>query len=205
MRRFFLIPTGVLASALALGCGDRPGVTEPATGVAGPAVEAAATKSLQPFPVAVIDKQAGLTAVFGVPLAAEADVCAGADSPELSIVLIASHPSSGGQPVNKVTATSKDQSAIVWAVTAASDQQEDVCNAIQGVQPLAVGTVHSVYTESEFFTGASPHLDSNGFRAEGTVTSPATGQRFQLQAGFQLLISPDGTVKAPVEGFIQLR
>jgi hypothetical protein len=37
------------------------------------------------------------------------------------------------------------------------------------------------------------------------VTSPATGQRFQLQAGFQLLISPDGTVKAPVEGFIQLR
>jgi hypothetical protein len=205
MRRFFLIPLGVFASALALGCGDRPGVTDPATGVAGPAVEAAATKSLQAFPVAIIDKQAGLTAVFGVPLAAAADVCAGADSPELSIVLIASHPSSSGQPVDKVTATSKDQSAIVWPVIAASDQQDDVCTAIQGVQPLAVGTVHSVYTESELFTGASPHLDSEGFRAEGAVTNQSTGQQFQLQARVQLLISPDGTVKAPVEGFIRLR
>lgn len=204
MRRFFFIPAGVLASALALGCGDRPGVTEPATSAGSP-LEAAATKSPEAFPVAVIDKQAGLTAVFGVPLADAADVCAGADSPELSIVLIASHPSSGGQPIDKVTATSKDQSAIVWPVIAASDQQDDVCKVIQGVQPLAVGTAHSVYTESELFTGASPHLDSEGFRAEGTVTSPTTGQHFQLQAKFQLLIAPDGTVKAPVEGFVQLR
>ena len=67
---------------------------------------------------------------LGVPLADAADVCAGADSPELSIVLIASHPSSGGQPIDKVTATSKDQSAIVWPVIAASDQQDDVCKVI---------------------------------------------------------------------------
>jgi YVTN family beta-propeller protein len=32
MHRSLLIPTGVLASALALGCGDHPGVTDPATG-----------------------------------------------------------------------------------------------------------------------------------------------------------------------------
>jgi hypothetical protein len=204
MRRFFLIPMGVLASALALGCGDRPGVTEPATG-AGPSFEGAVTKSQTSFPVAVIDVQQGLTAVFGVALADVPAVCAGGEFTELSRVLIASHPSSGGVTVDKVTATSKDQSAIIWAVIPASDQQDDICNAIQGLQPLAVGTVHSVYTESEFFTGGSPHLDSNGFRAEGTVTSPANGQRFQLQAGFQLLIAPDGTVKAPVEGFVRLR
>ena len=204
MRRFFLIPMGVLASALALGCGDRPGVTEPATG-AGPSFKAAATKSPAAFPVAVIDMQEGLTATFGVALNEVSTVCAGAEPQELSIVLIASHPSSGGQTVNKVTATSKDQSAIVWPVISASDQTEDVCNAIQGVQPLAVGTARSVYTESELFTGASPHLDSEGFRAEGTVTSPTTGQRFRLQAGFQLVIAPDGTIKAPVEGFVRLR
>ena len=204
MHRFLLIPTGVLASALTLGCGDRPGVTDPATS-AGSSLEAAVTKSPTPFPVAVIDMPQGLTAVFGVALQDAPAVCAGAEPQELSTVLIASHPTSGGQTVDKVTATNKDQSAIVWAVTPASDSQEDICNAIQGVQPLAVGTVHSVYTESEFFTGASPHLDSNGFRAEGTVTSPATGQRFQLQAAFQLLIAPDGTVKAPVEGFVRLR
>src|SRR5512138_3917469 len=99
MRRFFLIPVGVLASFLALGCGDHQGVTDPATSAGSP-LEAAATKSPEAFPVAVIDKQAGLTAVFGVPLSAAADVCAGADSPELSIVLIVSHPSSGGQPID---------------------------------------------------------------------------------------------------------
>jgi hypothetical protein len=203
MRRFFLIPTGVLASALTLACGDRPGVTDPTTS-AGSSLQAAATKSPAPFPVAVIDMQAGLTATLGVALNEVSTVCAGADPQELSIVLIASHPSSGGQTVDKVTATSKDQSAIVWPVISASDQEDDVCKAIQGVQPLAVGTAHSVYTESELFSGASPHLGSEGFRAEGTVTSPTTGQRFQLRAGFQLLISPDGTVKAPVEGFVRL-
>jgi hypothetical protein len=204
MRRFFLVPMGVLATALALGCGDRPGVIDPATS-AGPSFEADVTRTQTAFPVAVIDIQAGLTAVFGVALADVPAVCAGGEFKELSTALIVSHPTSGGQTVDKVTATNKDQSAIVWAVTAASDAQEDVCNAIQGVQPLAVGTVHSVYTESEFFTGASPHLDSNGFRAEGTVTSPTSGQRFQLQAAFQLLIAPDGTIKAPVEGFVRLR
>lgn len=204
MRRFLLIPAGVLASALALGCGDGPGVTDPATSAESP-LEAAATKSPAAFPVAVIDQQAGLTAVFGVPLADAAAVCAGADSPELSIVLIASHPSSGGQTIDKVTATSKDQSAIVWPVVAASDQVNDVCDAIQGVQPLAVGTVHSVYTESELFSGDQPHLDSEGFRAEGTVASVATGRQFSLRAGFQLLIAPDGALKAPVEGFVRLR
>jgi hypothetical protein len=204
MRRFFLIPMGVLASALALGCGDRPGVTDPATS-AGSSLEAAATRAPAAFPVAVIDIQQGLTATFGVALADVPAVCAGAEFTELSTVLIASHPTSGGQTVDKVTATNKDQSAIVWAVTPASGSLEDICSAVQGVQPLALGTVHSVYTESEFFTGASPHLDSNGFRADGTVTSPTSGQRFQLQAAFQLLVSPDGTIKAPVEGFVRLR
>jgi hypothetical protein len=38
MNRFLLIPMGMLGSALALGCGDSPGVTDPAT-VAGPIPE----------------------------------------------------------------------------------------------------------------------------------------------------------------------
>ncbi len=204
MHRFLLIPTGVLASALALGCGDRPGVTDPASST-GLAFGAVVTRSETHFPVAVIDIEQGLTAVFGATLEEVPAVCAGAEFQELSHVLIVSHPTNGGDTVDKVTAKNKEQSAIVWAVIPASSSQEDICKAIQGVQPLAVGTVHSVYTESEFFTGASPHLDSNGFRAEGTVTSPGTGQRFRLQAAFQLLFFPDGTVKAPVEGFVRLR
>jgi hypothetical protein len=204
VHRFLLFPTGVLASALALGCGNRPGVTDPATS-AEPSFGAVVTRSEAPFPVAVIDIEQGLTAVFGVSLEEVPAVCAGAEFQELSKVLIVSHPTRGGQTVDKATATNKQQNAIVWAAIPATGSQEDICKAIQGVQPLAVGTVHSVYTESEFFTGASPHLDSNGFRAEGTVTSPATGQRFRLQAAFQLLIFSDGTVKAPVEGFVRLK
>jgi hypothetical protein len=203
MHRFFLIPAGLLASALALGCGDRPDVTGPASG-RGPSVAAAVTKSDEPFPVAVIDQQAGLTAVFGVPLGEVSSVCAGGDITELSIVLIVSHRTRGGQTVDKVTARSNDQSAIVWAGTPASDSQEDICNAFQGVEPLAVGTVHSVYTESEF-SGGTPHVDSNGFRAEGTATSLTTGEQFRLHARFQVLVSPDGTVKTPVEGFVRLK
>ena len=204
MRRFLLVPAGALASALALGCGDRPGVTEPATS-AGPSFGAAVTRSDRPFPVAVIDIEQGLTAVFGLTVEEVPAVCAGAEFQELSNVLLVSHPTHGGQTVDKVTATNKAQDAIVWAAIPAAGSQEDICKAVQDLQPLAVGTVHSVYTESEFFTGSGPHLDSNGFRAEGTVTSPATGERFRLQAAFQLLISPDGAMKSPVKGFVRLR
>jgi hypothetical protein len=188
MHRSLLVPLGMLAGILALGCGDNAGVTDPTTAAA-PSFGAVVTRLEAPSPQIVIDTEQGLTALFGVSFEELPAVCAGGELHDLADLLIVSHPSRGGETVFKFRVKDKEQSAIVWAAIV----QESPCE-LQDVQPLAVGTVHSMYTDNDFFN-TNPGTEAVSVQAEGTVTSPATAQSYHLLATFHRVISPDGTEK----------
>ena len=188
MHRYLLIPIGVLASTLALGCGDNAGVTGPATNDA-PSFGAVVTRLEAPSPQIIIDTKQGLTALFGISFEELPAVCAGGELQDLADLLIVSHPAREGETVFKFTVKDREQSAIVWAAIV----QESPCE-LQDVQPLAVGTVHSVYTDNDFFN-TNPGTEAVSIQAEGRVTSPTTEQSYHLLATFHRVISPDGTEK----------
>jgi hypothetical protein len=182
------ISTGVVASALALGCSDRPGVTDPTTAAA-PSLEAAVSRFDAPFFNAVLDSEHGLTALFGFTFEELPAACAGAEPLDLAHYLIVEHPTRGDETFFHFRVTDEEQSAIIWAAI----PEGSVCD-LQGLQPLAVGTVQFSFTDNDFFN-AGPDTESVGFQAEGTVISPATGQRYHLLAKLQVLIFNDGTLR----------
>jgi hypothetical protein len=188
MHRVLLIPVGVLAGTLALACGDNAGVTDPATS-APPSSEATVTRLEAPSPQIVIDNEQGLTALFGISFEDLPAVCAGGELQDLADLLIVSHPTRGGETIFKFRVKDKEQSAIVWAAIV----RETPCE-LQDLQPLAVGTVHSMYTDNDFFN-ANPGTEAVSVQAEGTVTSPTTAQSYHLLATFHRVISPDGREK----------
>jgi hypothetical protein len=189
MRCFRLLPATLFAGTFALGCGDRVGVTDPVPGAA-PSLEADVSKFDAPFFNAVLDSQHGLTALFGFTSAELPAACAGTEPPQdLAHYLIVAHPTSGGGTIFKFRVRDGEASAIIWAAI----PQGSVCD-LQGVQPLAVGTVEFTNTDNDFFN-AGPGTESVAFQAEGTVTSPASGQRYHLLAKLQVLFFNDGTLR----------
>jgi hypothetical protein len=195
MHRSLLV---ILASALALGCDDRPGVTDPGTRVA-PSSAAVVTRLEAPFPEVVIDIEQGLTALFGIALEELPGACAGGEIQDLTDILIVTHPTRGGETVDHFRVKDQEGSAIVWAAI----PEGSICELL-GVQPLAVGTVHRIFTDNDFFN-TGPGMESVGFRAQGIVTNPVTAQRYQLHAGYQAHVFPDGTREFPVEPFVRLK
>ena len=193
------ISTGIVASALALGCGDNAGVTGPATQTR-PSFGAEVSRFEAPWVNVFADASAGLTLLAGATLDELPDLCAGGEFTEVADWLLVFHPSKGGETVIHARIKNQELSVIVWGT--ASD---DICGELQGVPPVAVGTVHEMFTDNDF-AGTSSHADSFGDRIEGTVANPATGQRYHLKVGVppRVVVLPDGTVKVPVEPFIRL-
>jgi hypothetical protein len=196
------ISTGVVAGALALGCGDRTGVTDPAPGTA-PSFGAAVDHFEAPWPEIFVDPETGLTLLAGATFDLQQlfDIlCVGQDFTEVADWLAVTHPTSGGSTVTHVRIKDQDQSVIVWGAAS-----QDICNelVIPEVPPLAVGTARMMFTDNDF-AGTSSHTDSFGQRIEGTVTNPATGQRYHLQAAYRVVVLPDGTQKVPTHPFVQL-
>jgi hypothetical protein len=191
------ISAGLVASALALGCSDRPGVTDPATS-GPPSFSAAIDRFEAPFFQLFVDVEQGLTVLPGASLEDLPALCADAEIRDLANWLVVVHPTREGGTVAHVLIRDKERSVIVWAAV----PEENICE-LQDVQPLAVGTIQMTFTDDDF-GGTSPGSDSFGERVEGTVANPVTGQRYHLQAFYRVVVLPDGTVKVPVEGFTRL-
>ena len=199
--RILTVSTGVVGSALALGCADRSGVTDPA-GPA-PTIGAAVDQFEAPRPEIFVDHESGLTLEAGATFDPEqlfGIFCPGNPFTEVSDWLAVTHPTSGGGTVTHVRIEDQDQNVIVWGAVVG-----DICDdlVIPEVPPLAVGTARMMFTDNDF-AGTSSHTDSFGQRIEGTVTNPATGQRYHLEAAYRVVVLPDGTQQVPIHPFVRL-
>lgn len=194
------ISTGAVASALALGCGDHPGVNDPSSGAV-PSFSATVDRFAQPWFERFIDRESGLTLLAGVTLDQLPDICAGGDFVETADWLLVAHPAQDDGTVLHTRIRDQDQSVLIWDV--AVDQS--VCQELflEGVPPLAVGTARMTFTDNDF-AGTSSHTDSFGQRIEGTVTNPANGQRYHLEAAYHVVVLPDGTQKVIADRFVRL-
>jgi hypothetical protein len=200
MLPILTISTGVVATALALGCGDRAGVNDPSTATA-PSFAATVDRFEQPWFERFIDRESGLTLLAGETLDQLPDLCAGGDFVETADWLVVTHPTKDDGTVIHARIRDQDQSVLVWGT--AVDQS--VCQELflEGVPPLAVGTARMTFTDNDF-AGTSSHTDSFGQRIEGTVTNPATGQRYHLEAAYRVVVLPDGTQKVISDRFVRL-
>jgi hypothetical protein len=192
------VSTGVVAGGLALGCGDRPGVNDPSTGAV-PSFAATVDRFEAPWPEVFVDFASGLTLVAGATPEELPALCAAQGFTEVADFLLVTHPSQNGSTVIHARIKDQDQNVMVWQAAAG-----DICEELvfAGVQPLA-GTARMTFTDNDF-AGTSSHTDSFGERIEGTVTNPATGQRYHLEAAYRVVVLPDGTQKVPTHPFVQL-
>jgi hypothetical protein len=198
MHRSLLLSTAALAGALGLGCDDHPSVTEPASSTA-PSFKAAIDRFEAPWPTVFVDFNSGLTLVAGATPDELPGLCVDQDFTEVADFLLVIHPSQHGDTVIHARIKDQNQSVIVWQATA-----ENICEELvfAGVEPLA-GTARMMFTDNDF-AGTSSHTDSFGQRIEGTVTNPATGQRYHLESAYRVVVLPDGTVKVPIDNFVRL-
>jgi hypothetical protein len=192
------ISTGVVASALALGCGDRAGVNDPSTGAA-PSFAATIDRFEAPWPEIFVDVGSDLTLVAGATPEELPDLCAAQGFTEAADFLLVTHSSPNGGTVTHARIKDQDQSVIVWEAAAG-----DICEELvfADVQPLA-GTARMTFTDNDF-AGTSSHADSFRERIEGTVTNPTTGQRYHLEAAYHVVVLPDGSLGTLRDRFVRL-
>jgi hypothetical protein len=196
--RHWLLLTAVLAGALGFGCSDQPGVTDPDPGPPSLAAE------ISRFEI-VLDpsfSDGEITVFFGVGFEELPAVCAGAEPQTLGEIQIVTHPTRQGGTSEHVLIKATELNVIVFAVPGFPGI--DRCD-FQGVQPLAVGTVHALLNDNEgqFFETA-PGANAFINRFEGNLTNPETGQRYHLQAAVQIVVLPDGTFTFPPVPFLRL-
>jgi hypothetical protein len=201
MRRSLLLPMVSLAGAFALGCADRPGLTDSAPDAA-PFVAAEVDRFEQPvvFSFGLGAGDESVVALIGVGFEEFPAVCAGAAPQELADWMVVTHPSKQGGTSAHVQIKSNELSALVWPVDIGAGG--DVCDLAE--QPF-VGTVRFTFVdnEGEFFETA-PGANAFSQRFVGTVTDLETGQRYHLQGAIALVILPDGTVKELPVPFLRL-
>ena len=200
MRFSLVFPTCAFAAGLVLGCGEHPGITD-ANPDAAPAFKAEVSRFEDHL---IIFQGLGgdqpIAALMGVSPERFPAYCTGDEAGELVPWVIVTHPSRQGGTSAHVRIKAKDLSALVWPVDIGPGG--DVCDL--DVQPF-VGTVHVTINdnEGEFFKTA-PGANAVVVRFVGTVTDPATGQRYHLQGGLQFVILPDGTEKSPPVLYLKL-
>jgi hypothetical protein len=198
--RSFLLSTAALGGALALGCGDQPGVTDPDPNAA-PSFNAEISRFEQPLIVFFgLGGPDPIAAHLGVSLEDFPAFCDGAEPEAVADAMIVTHPTSQGGTSEHVLITAKDLNALVWQVDV-GEPGVDICK----LQPLAVGTVHLTLNDNEgqFFETA-PGGNAFFIRFVGTVTNPETGQRYHLEGAIQVVVLPDGTFTFPPVPFLSL-
>lgn len=204
------VPAALLGLALVPGCGDRPDVTEPA-GTPPPLQKpankppdhhATVLKEVIAEAIGVVDLERGLTAVFGArTLEQVAAICA---DPTFATDLLRAHIVLGPDRVEPGDGfvhgwiKGKDVGAIVWAGL----PEDRISCTFQDVAPLAVGTVQRHFRIHEP-SAAGSGVAFVAERVTGTLTNPATGQRYRLRAGSLVFVQPNGDLKVDEE-FITL-
>jgi hypothetical protein len=189
MLRSLLIPAVMLASALLLGCGERPAPSEP--GLTPPSFRTADNPD---GPGALVvhlrehgagfancDVEADVCYFLGFSVAELAQVCAEGLEPSGKGLRIEHLRPDGSL---HVLDRAKDEPLLVW------DAPADFC----ADQPIAIGTGQFTGRDTDFFFSGN-RTDSFGFRVQGTVSALADGQRYRLTNTLHATALRDGEVK----------
>jgi hypothetical protein len=145
-----------------------------------------------PGALLMIDFDRERTLIVGHTVAQLADICATGVPPEA----VTEHDVFAPNGVLHLLVQARSLPAVVWAVLSF-----DPCGELQGVAPLAEGTVDAVYTDNDYFDSGRG-AGSFGLTARGRLTQTATGRPVKLDATFRNVFLPDGTIKLPVVDII---
>src|SRR5688572_18027298 len=158
------------AVALALtltGCeGPTPTATSDALPAAVSAAKASRTDGAFVFrgrvhdAVLMVDFDRERTLVVGHSAAQLAEICATGAFPEEITV----HDVNGPKGVLHVLIQTGPLPAVVWSALSFNP-----CLDLQGVEPLAEGTAHAIYTDNDLF-GSGTGASSFGLKAQGRLT-----------------------------------
>ena len=193
MHRSLLIPTGALASVLALGCGEQAGPFESAStprpsfrtdqSPAGPGARVFRFNDL--FFWVIVDTERGLTTVLGATPEEHLAACQSGLIPEEASFKDVVRP--GG--VVKRQVKGAEMGVTIWAAASF-----DICGELMAVPFLAGGTARVRYEDNDAF-GSQTRGNAFGVRAHGAVTTLATGEELRLLAKYQAVLFQNGNVK----------
>jgi hypothetical protein len=189
MRYSLLLSVAALASALALGCTDRPVPTGPAgslpaslpTNRSPDGWGALVSRAPDDFSALIIDEERGLTALLGSTPEEIAPACLSGMEPESTLTQLVIRPDSSVKAVAK----GRELGVTVWAALSG-----DLCGELVGVTPLASGTARVIYVDNDAFLSFE-RANAFSVRAHGTVTSLATGEEFRLLVRFHAVWFPN--------------
>ena len=175
MRYSLLLPTAVLAGALALGCGDQQAPTAPAADP--PAPSLSVDRSTGPFFSLGFGNEQ-FSVIIGSTFENWIAFCTtGEQTWDEWTILTVTRPDGSQKNVFK----GEDQHLLVWANPA------DICTE----SPDYTGTARMVAEDSDVDLRGHG-ADASGFTVTGTVTD-ASGQRYHFVAAFRLTVAPEFT------------
>ena len=180
---------GLFLVAAVAGCEPSPVSTEPEPPGA-PSLEAAQVFHFREvFLFGIIDEAAGLSGIVGARPEEVADICADPDFPayDEKDALVVLKPHSGA---HKMTFRDREEQYIIWDGVPAPDAR--ISCTFQGVTPLAVGTLHSIETNSNVFDFPAPGATVWHYRATGFLTNPVTGERYHTTVTQSAFTPPHG-------------
>jgi hypothetical protein len=169
----------VLASALALACGDQQSPTAPAD-FSRPSFRATTERFTAPTAVLFGNEQR--TVGLGGTVEQWAALCAGQEPEEdfdLMTLLTITRPD-GSQ---KGTLKGQNLHILVWDIPGSTPFAGDIC----GEDPVYTGTGHLTLTDSDADL-SHPGADASGQTLVGTVTD-ASGQRYHLVAAIRFTVA----------------
>jgi hypothetical protein len=170
--------TSVLASALALACGEQQSPTA-SDNFAGPSFGATAERSAAPTLTFFGNEQ--LTVGVGGTAEQWAELCATGDTEGADVMTLLTITRPDGS--QKGTLKGRNLDIVVWDIPGSAPFGGDIC----AEDPVYAGTGHVIITDSDADL-SHPGADASGETLVGTVTD-ASGQRYHLVAAIRFTVA----------------
>jgi hypothetical protein len=181
---------GLLAGIALSACDESPTPAEPGVGTPSLSQGAIVGRGDEFFLFGMVDQEHGYSAIVGAAPDEVDDICADPnfaayDQKDLMVVM---KPHTGE---HKVTIRDHEEQYIIWQGLPTGR----ISCTFMNVPPLAVGTLHSIETNSIEVNGPAPGANVWHYRATGTLVNPVTGQEYHVTATLGGFAPPGGEME----------